>query len=84
VAGNLQLRWVTVTSIVSTAEDNGQNFCKAHTGKTLFSALYSTYTVALQELKGVLKASTRAGQSKTTKPATTQEDGFKEVKAEAA
>jgi hypothetical protein len=48
--------------------------------KNLFSALYGTYTVALHELKAVLKASTQAGQSKTPKSAATQEDGFKEVR----
>jgi hypothetical protein len=46
--------------IVNTAEDNRQNFCKALDGKTLYSALYGTYTVALQELKALLKASTTA------------------------
>jgi hypothetical protein len=35
------------SSIVSAAEDNRQNFCKALTGKTLFNALYDMYTVAL-------------------------------------
>jgi hypothetical protein len=39
------------------------------------SALYGKYTVALQELKTLLKAHTPAGQSKTT-----EEDGSKEVR----
>jgi hypothetical protein len=62
------------------AEENRQNFCKVLNGNNLFSALYDTYTVALHELKAVLKASTPAGQSKTPKSAATQEDGFKEVR----
>jgi hypothetical protein len=60
-------------------EGSRQNFCKVLNGKNLFSALYGTYTVALHELKAVLKASTPAGQSKTPKSATTQEDCFKEI-----
>jgi predicted ArsR family transcriptional regulator len=35
--------------IVSTGEENRQNFCKVLKGKNLFSALYGTYTVALHE-----------------------------------
>jgi hypothetical protein len=68
------------SAIVNSAEENRQNPCKALNGKTLFSALYATYTVALQELKAVLNASTLASQSKTPKSAATQEDGFKEVR----
>jgi hypothetical protein len=68
------------SSIVNMAEENRQNFCKALNGKTLFSALYGTYTVALQELKALLKASSPAGKSETTKCAASQEDGFKEVR----
>jgi hypothetical protein len=68
------------SSIVSTAEENRQNFCQVLNGKNLFSALYVTYTVALDELKAVLKKSTPAGQSKTPRSAATQEDGFKEVR----
>jgi hypothetical protein len=45
----------------------GQNFCKALSGKTLFSALYGTHTVALLELKAVHKVSIPAGLSKTPK-----------------
>jgi hypothetical protein len=65
---------------VNTAEDNRQNFCKALGGKTLYSALYGTYTVALQELNALLKASTTADPTQTPKPASTQEDGFTEVR----
>jgi hypothetical protein len=68
------------SAIVNTADENRQNFCKALTGKTLFSALYGTYTVALQELKAVLKASNPAGQPQIPKSSATQEDGFKEVR----
>jgi hypothetical protein len=68
------------SAIVNTADENRQNFCKALTGKTLFSALYGTYTVALQELKAVLKASNTAGQSQILKSSATQEDGYKEVR----
>jgi hypothetical protein len=67
------------STIVSMAEENRQNFCKVLNGNNLFNALYGTYTVALHELKAVLKASTLAGQFKTPKSAATQEDGFKEV-----
>jgi hypothetical protein len=45
-----------------------QNFCKALQRKTLLSALYSTYTVTLNELKSLLKASSQQG------------DDFKEVR----
>jgi hypothetical protein len=68
------------SSIVNTAEDNRQNFYKALGGKTLYSALYGTYTVAPQELKALLKASTTADPTPTPKPASTQEDGFTEVR----
>jgi hypothetical protein len=68
------------SSIVSMAEENGQNFCKAFTGKALFSALHGTYTVTLQELKAVLNVSTPTDHSKTPMSTVTQEDGFKEVK----
>jgi hypothetical protein len=68
------------SSIVSTAEENRQNFCKVHNGKNLISVLYGTYTVALHELKAVLKASTPVDQSKTPKSAANQEDGFKEAR----
>jgi hypothetical protein len=60
-------------AIVRAAEDKCESFCKALHGKPLFSALYGTYTMTLDELKGVLKASSQAGQAK-------QADGFKEVR----
>jgi hypothetical protein len=59
--------------IVNAAEENGLSYCKALHGKTLFSALYGTYTVTSGKLKALLKARTLAGQQ------TMQEDGFQEV-----
>jgi hypothetical protein len=61
-------------AIVSSAEDNRESFCKALRGKPLFSAPYCTYTVTLNELKNVLKASSQAGQTKKA-------DNFKEVRS---
>jgi hypothetical protein len=58
----------------SSAEDNRESFCKALRGKPLFSALYGTYTVTLNELKNVLQASSQAGQ-------TMKADDFKEVRS---
>jgi hypothetical protein len=68
------------SSIVNVAEENRQNFCKALNGKTLFSVLYGTYTVALQELKAVLKASKPAGKCQTPKSSETQEEGLKGIR----
>jgi hypothetical protein len=68
------------SAIVNVTEENKLHFCKALNGKPLFSALYGSYTVALQELKAVLKASNSAGQSQTPKSPATQEDGFKKVR----
>jgi hypothetical protein len=68
-------KWDT---FVNAAEGNGASYCKGLHGKPLFSALYSTYTVSLHELKAVLKASTLAGQTnppKTTRQQTTQGGG---------
>jgi hypothetical protein len=61
-------------AIVSSAEENRESYCQALHGKPLFSALYGTYTVTLNEMKNVLKASSQAGQTK-------QVDGFKEVRS---
>jgi hypothetical protein len=66
------------SSIVIAAEENRRNFCKALDGKTLYNALYGTYTVALQEINALLKAS--ATTNPTPKPTSTQEDGFTEVR----
>jgi hypothetical protein len=65
------------------AQENEESYCKCLHGKPLFSALYGTYTVTLQELKAVLKARTLADQTnlpKTTGQQTTYEDGFQEVR----
>jgi hypothetical protein len=59
------------TATVNTAEDN-------RAGKVLFSALYGTYTVALNELKSLLKTNNSAGGTDTAAKST-QEDGFQEV-----
>ncbi|XP_033606293.1 uncharacterized protein LOC111861621 isoform X2 [Cryptotermes secundus] len=61
-------------AIVSAADDNRINYCKALSGKTLFSALYGNYTVTLNELKSLIKASA----SGTIIPA--RVEGFKEVR----
>jgi hypothetical protein len=50
-------------SIVDSAEENAATFCKALSGKPLFSALHGIYTVALGELKTLLKKSA-SGQRK--------------------
>jgi hypothetical protein len=44
------------TAVVSTTEENLVSYYKALSGKTLFSALYGTYTVALEQLRALLKA----------------------------
>jgi hypothetical protein len=70
------------TFIVKTAKENRESYCKALTRRTLFSALYCTYTVMLNQLKAVLKASTQAGQAnvpKATGQQNTQEECFKEI-----
>jgi hypothetical protein len=70
------------TEIIIAAEDNRASYCKALSGSVPFSALNGSYTVALIELKSLLKASNSAGGAATgivsLKP--TQEDGFKEVR----
>jgi hypothetical protein len=70
------------TAIVNTAEDNRASYCKALSGKLLYCALYGTYTVALTELKSLLKASNSAGVATTASVCVQppQEDGFKEVR----
>jgi hypothetical protein len=64
-------------AIVNTTEENRDSYCKALTGKILFSALFGTYTVTLNDLKSLVKA-TSSETSKTAKPA--QEEDFKEVR----
>jgi hypothetical protein len=63
------------TAIVSAADENRASYCKALIGKTLFSALYGTYTVTLKELKSLLKASTTAGRTTTTTDGETNRRG---------
>jgi hypothetical protein len=65
------------TAVVSTAEDNRASYCKALSGKVLFSALYVTYTAALNELKASTSAGGTTTANETVKPI--QKDGFKEV-----
>jgi hypothetical protein len=68
--------------IVNATEDNRASYCKALSGKVLFIALHGTYTVALKELKSLLKASNSAGGTDTTSESVkpSQDDGFKEVR----
>jgi hypothetical protein len=70
------------TAIVSDVEENRANYFKVLSGKTFFSALYETYTVNLNELETMLKASTTAGKTNTQKVTEkpTQEEGFQEVR----
>jgi hypothetical protein len=58
-----RLRVCEWTFIVNSTEEERENFCKGLDGKPLFSALYSLYTVTLNELKAVQKVTARAGQS---------------------
>jgi hypothetical protein len=70
------------TAVFNDAGENRVSYCKAQSGKAIFSALYGTYTVTLSELRALLKASTSAGKSITphaTKERT-QEEGFQEVR----
>jgi hypothetical protein len=46
-------------AIISSAEDNREDYCKVLKGKTLFSALYGTYTVTLHDLKKLQTDSTQ-------------------------
>jgi hypothetical protein len=51
------------TTIVNNSEENRANFCKILEEKPLYSALYGMYTFTLNELKAVVKANKKAGQS---------------------
>lgn len=71
------------TSVVRTAEDNRSSYFKALILKTLFSALYSTCTVTLNESKAMLKASALDGQTKSSNAIgeqITQDRGFREIR----
>jgi hypothetical protein len=68
--------------ILNAAEVNGASYCKGLHGKLLFSALYGTYTVTLEDLQDLLKVSTLADQTNSPKAIgqqTKQENGFQEV-----
>jgi hypothetical protein len=66
------------TDIVNLVEENCVNFCKALHWRTLYSALYGTYSVTLKEL-GLVKAGIFGeGQSKQ-QVQRTEEEGFQEV-----
>jgi hypothetical protein len=69
-------------SIVNTVEENRANYCKALSGKPLYSALYGTYTVTLNELKCLLKASIFSEENETTRGTgePNQEEGFHDVR----
>jgi hypothetical protein len=56
------------------AEDNLESYSVALHGKTLYSALYGSYTVTLNDLKSILKSSGQAKQP-------SQGDGFQEVRS---
>jgi hypothetical protein len=59
-------------------EENRANFCKALSVKTLYSTLYGSYTVTLNELKDLLKVSTTAKSGTTGPPH--QDDDFQDVR----
>jgi hypothetical protein len=50
-------------AIVNAAEENRACYCKAISGKPLFSALYNTYIAILNELKAMLKVSILESQA---------------------
>jgi hypothetical protein len=60
-------------AIVDSAEENHESYFQALRGKPLFIALYGTYTVALNELRSLVKASSQDEQAK-------QANVFKEVR----
>jgi hypothetical protein len=53
--------WAT---IISSAEEGREHDCNSLGGKTLFSALYETYKVTMNELQAVMKTKHQAGQIK--------------------
>ncbi|XP_023725873.1 uncharacterized protein LOC111874531 [Cryptotermes secundus] len=65
-------------AIINAAEESREGYCKALKGKILFSALYGTYTVTLNDLKSLVKARTSEATKTQTKPS--QEEDFKEVR----
>jgi hypothetical protein len=65
------------TAVVSDAEENRANYCKALSGKTLLSAMYGTYSVTLTGLKSILQVY-KSTEKSTEKPA--QDEDFQEVR----
>jgi hypothetical protein len=51
------------TSVVNSTEGKRKNFCKGLDGKPLFSTVYVSYTVTLNELKSVRRVTAQAEQS---------------------
>jgi hypothetical protein len=68
------------TDIVNMVEENCVNFCKALHGRTLYSALYGTYSVNLKELKGLVKAGIFEEEQSKKQVQPTVEEGFQEVR----
>jgi hypothetical protein len=48
---------------VNSAEEKRAKVCKVLDGKPHFNALYGMHTVTLDEMKGVLEVSAKAGQN---------------------
>jgi hypothetical protein len=59
-------------AVIRAAEDNLERYSVALHGKILYSTLYGTYTVTLNDLKRIFKSSGQARQP-------SQGDGFQEV-----
>jgi hypothetical protein len=59
--------------IVNTVEEN---FCIALHGRTLYSALYGTYSVTLKEQKGLVKAGIFGEEQSKKQVQPTEEEGF--------
>lgn len=53
------MEWKT---IAGNAKKDRINYCKLVEDKRLFNAYYSTYTVTLNELKAIVKSSTKKGE----------------------
>jgi hypothetical protein len=61
-------------AVIRAAEDNLESYSMGLQGKSLYSALYGSYTVTLNDLKHILKSS---GQTRQPSKA----DGFQEVRS---
>jgi hypothetical protein len=83
--------WVVASvnwqKVVNSVKEDRVNLCRAFEGKTLYSALYGTYTVTLHEVKALAKSSAdKPTSSSTAGPATSTTatpvpsdiDGFRE------